>query len=200
MDQPAVEDTRIQRQRALKAPNDLAEDASVLLKGVRIERRHDASRAQINQRDEGLADSKKLPGPASLFQSRHASNHKVRSQPAPVVRELFDSAVGRQQQRQDVKSVQRFVGNQEGSWSNIFLDIRCDFWVRPRQPIDDRVAVPSGDGSVPQELWVRSSGHNTSASVLNVDRPVALDASEAERHALETLAGHRLDGIAPDFS
>jgi hypothetical protein len=45
-----------------------------------------------------------------------------------------------------------------------------------------------------------SGGHNTSTSVLYVDRAVAFDAGEAERHALETLAGHRLDGIAPEFS
>jgi hypothetical protein len=116
------------------------------------------------------------------------------------VSELVDRTISRNQQGQDVESVHRIIRDQERSRPNVFLDSRSDLGICPRQPVDRGVSMCARNRSMPEKLWMRSSGHDTSASVLYVNRTIAFDSGEAQPYTLEALAAHRLDGVAPDFS
>src|SRR2546430_14562120 len=76
---------------------------------------------------------------------------------------------------------------------------RSRFPRRPRAAADPRLAVGPEGRTEPEQLWLGPSGDHPAAGVAHVDDPVAGDPIDRELRALETLAGERLHGIAPEL-
>jgi hypothetical protein len=95
MNPAAADDARVQRQGPVEALNDFLQDVRVLHERVWIERRHHASRAQVDQRDNHVADAQVSSGPVSFLEAGHASDDDVRPEPPAIVAERRNGTVSR---------------------------------------------------------------------------------------------------------
>src|ERR1044071_6642870 len=106
-----LDDARVEGKRPVKPLDDAPEDAMVLLKRVRVERRHHTAVAKIREGDRHAADSQMAARPCAFLQPGDAANDQVGSKATAVVAERGDRAVGRDQQGKDVETIDGFVAN-----------------------------------------------------------------------------------------
>ena len=140
----------VQREPAVEAAHDRLEHVGILSQGVRVVGRHHAPSAQVGQGDDHLADTQPAALPAALVELRHAADDQVGAQPAAVVAEGGDGAVGGDQQRQDVEDA-RGRGHDLRALAGDRGDRGGDAWVVPRLSVDQDRAVVTGAGPMSEQ-------------------------------------------------
>src|SRR5262245_24044489 len=112
----ALNHETVERQAALETPDDVAKHVWILLQRVRIERRHHAAAAKAPDADHHVADAQFAAWPFALGEAFHAADDDVRTQPPCVAPEGPDRAIGRDEQRKNVESVDVLVAGKRCAW------------------------------------------------------------------------------------
>ena len=198
-DMAGTHDRSVQREPAVKPTDDALKHAVVLRERVRIERRHHASSSQIRQRDQHIADAKALALPRPLGQALHSSDHEIWAEPAAVVAECRDGAVGRDEERQDVEPRGAIVQDQPCPATDDVLDVGGDTRIRPGAAVHERLALSVQHGAVTEQLRMGSRGDHASTRVLDMDDSVAIETERRKAHLTQPLAGHRLYWVSPEL-
>src|SRR5512145_1298429 len=99
-----TDDVRVEAQSSAKPTDDVAEHARILFGRVRVVVRHDATPAEVGNRDLRVGQSQSDAGPLSLASSVDAREEDVRTQPSDITTEHRHDAVSANEQRQDVES------------------------------------------------------------------------------------------------
>jgi len=95
----------VERQRAAEASADVAQDIHVLFARIRIVGGDDAAATQRRESDYGLSDTEETALPRAFREPLDPTDGDVRPQASHVQPRFLDRAVGRDEQRQDVKAL-----------------------------------------------------------------------------------------------
>src|SRR5438034_9044622 len=102
-----LDDIAIERQLAPELLSDFSEDPGVLFHGVGIKRGHDTARTKVMNPNDDVSNAQAVAGPRTLRQTLDTANDEIRSEPAPIVPEGSNGAVGRHEQGQHIEPVGR---------------------------------------------------------------------------------------------
>ena len=196
---PASRDAGVQRQLSTEPMNDVSEDVGILLKGVGVEGRHHTATAQVNDVDQDLPDAETAPRPRALVEPNDTSDHQIGPQTSTVMSERGDCAIGRNQQRENIKAVHRFVANEACAGADVGVDHRSYSGVGPAQAIDDGRSLRVSDGVMSEKSRVGPRSYDTASAILNVHHAVTGDTQRAYVGLRKTLPPHRLHGVPPDL-
>ena len=169
---PASRDAGVQRQLSTEPMNDVSKDVGILLKGVGVECRHHAAAAQVNDGDQDLPDPKTASRPSTLVEPNDTSDHQIGPQTPTIASERGDRAVGRNQQRENIKAVHRFVPNEACAGAHVGVDQSRHSGVGPAQAIDDGRSLRVNDRVMSEKSRVGPRSYDTASAILNVHHAV----------------------------
>ena len=136
----------------------------ILLKRVGVECRHHAATAQVNNGDQDLPDAETASRPSTLVEPNDTSDHQIGPQTSTVASERGDRAVGRNQQRENIKAVHRFVPNEACAGAHIGVDQSRHSGVGPAQAIDDGRSLRVSDRVMSEKSWVGPRSDDTASA------------------------------------
>src|SRR5436190_13277664 len=102
-DTTGTQNFAVQREQAVQLAMNLEQDAGVLGRRVRIERRHDAALAQADDRDDRFTNVKMLPLPITLRKTWNVRDQEIGTKPPPIVPEEVHRTVRRDEQGQHIE-------------------------------------------------------------------------------------------------
>lgn len=183
----------------VESTDDVTQHQRIDLEGVRIDRGHMAASAQGMELDNCLADAQFAAGPFAFGQSLDALDDDVRSQPPDIAAEGLNRAVSRNQQRENVETIDVAPCLEPGVLTSGRLDQFERRRAIPRVTINRCPALTIERGTESEQPIVaprRSDPFGASYA----DDAVARNAVTADFGCGYLFAGERLHGVAPELS
>src|SRR5579871_1968542 len=171
----------------------------VLFERIRIESGHHAAAAQVLDADANFAYLQAPTGPVTFGKTLDSTDDNIRAEPASVVAEGFDGAVGGDQQRQDVEAFRPFVINDFGRWNRGTAHQIERFRGIPSVTGNVWLAIFSKRAFEAKQLGIRARSENAPIRSNCHDLAVAGESQFANLNFLEAFPGHGLSRIAPKF-
>jgi hypothetical protein len=122
LDRAGPDDPTVQCELAVELMPDAAEDLDIALAGVGVDGRDHATPSQGVDADEDVTDGQSAAGPGRLGIGGHPRDEEVGAEPADVVAEGADGAVGGDEEVEHVESLGAGVGGELGVDAGVGLD------------------------------------------------------------------------------
>ncbi len=110
-----------------------------------------------------------------------------------------DGSIRRNQQGKHIKTIACVIANKPGARADDFHDVIAHVRLCPQQAADQRLTGRIERGAVTEKPMVRSGRDHVTASILNMDDAIPLDAERTDARVFQPFAGHRLYGISQNL-
>ena len=201
-DAPGLDHPAVERDLPAELLDDPPQHLRILVERVGVECRHHAARAAVADADQHVAGTQTQPGPIDLGKAFGALDHDVRPEAPAIDADGLDDPGRDDRERQDVEAL-AVIGPAEANDLGARPGHRAHPLARgrgrPRQPVDQRLAVVVQRCLQAEQPGPEARRHDTPRLLPHVREAIAGDAVLGDVRNGQPLAAQRLHRVAPEL-